>query len=62
MVLFWLKNLDDKRDRLSFENVLNEFIFSNPKVVRYHIGQTAATSRTVIYFPIPVAWWLALPI
>jgi len=31
MVFFWLKNPDDQKDRRSFENVLQEFISTNPK-------------------------------
>ena len=50
MVFFWLKNPDDQKDRQSFENVLQEFIYTNPQVVSFHIGQPAATNRPVVDF------------
>lgn len=37
-------------DRRSFENVLQEFISTNPQVVSFHFGQPAATNRPVVDF------------
>ena len=49
MVFFWLKNPNDQKDRQSFENVLKEFISTNPQVVS-HIGRPAETNRPVVDF------------
>ena len=51
MVFFWLKNPNDQKDRQSFENVLKEFISTNPQVVSFHIGRPAETNRPVVDFP-----------
>ena len=50
MVFFWLKIPDDRKDRQSFENVLQEFISTNSQVVLFHIVQPAATNRPVVDF------------
>ena len=50
MVFFWLKNPNDQKDRQSFENVLKEFISTNPQVVSFHIGRPAETNRPVVDF------------
>ena len=48
MVFFWLKNPENQNDRQAFEKALEKFIATNPQVVNYHLGQPAATNRSVV--------------